>query len=157
MDPRIIQIAKAVRDEVHEFEQEEQAPGVERLAPRETLAGYCAIASYLLISVTDKLGYNLDLVVGRTKMDLKSTLSNHAWTEHEDEIIDLTATQFWTSVKKVHVVKCSNRYYRPIAKNEAAHNELKNRWSNQSPYTYMGDLDNRACKLAQQLAPAQAA
>lgn len=156
MDPRIIQIAKAVRDEVHEFEQEHQAPGY-GLCPHESLAGYCGIASYLLTTVTDKLGYNLDLVVGRTKRNLKSPDSNHAWTEHEDEIIDLTATQFWTSVKKVHVVKCSNRYYRAISKNEAAHNELKHRWSNQSPYTYMVDLDDRACKLAQQLAPAQAA
>jgi hypothetical protein len=155
MDPRIIQIAEAVRDEVHEFEQEEQRPGYGPHA-HENLSGYCAIASYLLISVTDKLGYNLDLVVGRTKMDLKSSLSNHAWAEHENEILDITATQFWTSVKRVHVTKCSNRYYRPIAKNEAAHNELKNRWSTQSPYTYMGDLDERAYKLAQQLAPDQA-
>jgi len=156
MDPRLIQIAEVVRNEIHEFEQEEQAPGYGPFA-HENLAGYCAIASYLLISVTDKLGYNLDLVVGRAKMDLTSVRSNHAWTEHENEIIDLTATQFWPTVKKVHVVKCSNRYYRAIAKNEAAHNEFKNRWSNQSPYTYMTDLDDRAHKLAQQLAPVQAA
>jgi len=156
MDPRIVQIAEAVRDEVHEFEQEEQRPGYGSFA-HENLAGYCAIASYLLVSVADKLGYNLDLVVGRTKMNLKSTSSNHAWTEHEDEIVDLTATQFWTSVKRVHVTKCSNRYYRIIAKNESAHDELKNRWSTQSPYTYMTDLDDRAHKLAQQLTPVQAA
>ena len=156
MNPRLAQIAKAVRQEVHEFEQETPAPGYGS-HPHKDLGGYCAIASYLLISVADKLGYNLDLVVGRAKMNLTSVSSNHAWTEHEDEIIDLTATQFWATVSKVHVVKCSNRYYRAIAKNEDAHEELKIRWSNQSPYTYMTDLDERAYKLAQQLAPAQAA
>lgn len=150
MNQRLANIAKAVRAEMHNFQQSHPNVGCGAY-PQDTLAGYCAISSYLLVTVARRLGFKIDMVVGRANIDLGHDRSNHAWTEYENEIYDLTATQFWKTVKPVHIVKATNRNYKVIVKNKDAHDELKDRWGSQSPYAYVGTLRYRARKIAKQL------
>ena len=150
MNERLFHIAKAVRAEMHNFQQANPDVGCGAW-PHKDLAGYCAISSFLFATVAKRLGFKIDLVLGRAKVDLKYSQANHAWIEYKDNIYDITATQFWKTVKPVHITRTANRNYQELRRNKEAHDELKSRWGSQSPYRYVGTLRYRARKIARQL------
>lgn len=129
------------------------------------LSCYCAIASYFLVMVGRKFGYNLSLVEGAAfdGSDDEFVYSdddkfcefdiNHSWVEHNGKIIDLSAQQFDPSLKKVHVVGVDDNEYWPIKRNNAVRKDFKTNWPNeQSPYTYIKELRKRANELSIKIA-----
>lgn len=128
------------------------------------LAGLCAISSFFFAMVGKKLGYHLTLVEGIAfDGDVKRLqngeqprwggTANHCWVEYNGKIIDITATQFRSKLKKIHVVKDDNKNYWQIHKHNQARHQLKTQWyEEQSPYFYITELRKRAKELSIKLA-----
>lgn len=150
MDQKLLYIAKATRAELESFALKYTAPdcwGVGSGEHHRVLQGYCGIASYFLRMVASSFGYKVDMVTGAADGGYGI---NHSWNVYNRNIIDLTATQFWCSAKKVHVTKITNPRYFPKHINAEA---LKNfhAWSSQSPFAYIGALRYRRAKLIKKL------
>ena len=132
----------------------------------DDLECYCAIASYFLVMVGRRLGYNLALVEGVAFDEDVDALqngeepqcygedaSNHCWVEYNGEIIDLTAKQFNRGLKKVHIVDDDDENYWRLHRHNAARKRLKVEWSDeQTPYSFLPELRRRADVLKTKLA-----
>jgi hypothetical protein len=127
------------------------------------LACLCAISSYFLVMVGRQFGYHLTLVEGLAfDEDIEDLLwdeeldppsSNHCWVEYKGKIIDITATQFDDSVKKVHIVDDTSENYWWITRHNLARQALKRSWpTNQSPYAYIKELRKGVARVKTKLA-----
>lgn len=126
------------------------------------LACYCAIASYFFIMLGRKFGYKMTLVEGIAFDDDVDAMQNgekpafgvnHFWVEYEGKIIDLTATQFDSDLKKVHVVDVDDENYWAMSRNNAARRHLQSIWpKEQTPYLHIVELRKRAKILKTKLA-----
>ena len=105
------------------------------------LSTYCGISSYFLCMVGQKFGYHFDLVEGLAfdsrltdynwgEEDIDPFESNHCWVEYGNLIIDLTATQFDSGLRNVHVtdVDDHDNYY-AMRRGNAVRRALKADWS----------------------------
>ncbi len=155
MDRQLKKIATASRKEMESFARKHNYIG-----SGDDLSCYCGIASYFLVMMGRKFGYNLTLVEGvafeyvddeETIEDLRDQ-TNHCWVEYKGMIIDLTATQF-ALVKKVHIVGAADEKYWPTDRNNTVRKNLKADWpDDQSPYSYLKELRKRANKLSIKIA-----
>lgn len=110
---------------------------VERLSALEggpiCLMGYCGIASLYLESMAKNNNIYTNFIVGqfrsyRRPLDSYRLLSGHVWLEYEDNIIDLTVTQFKNATskirrdfgKKVYVCKSNNPHYLKVDAGDGA-------------------------------------
>lgn len=130
----------------------------------EDLSCLCAISSYFLVMVGRQFGYHLTLVEGLAfdeeiddllsgEEELDPPSPNHCWVEYKGKIIDLTATQFDDSVKKVHIVDATSENYWWIARHNEARRRLKKSWPNeQSPYSYIRELRKGVARIKMKLA-----
>ena len=163
MDRQLKKIVTATRKEMENFARKHNSIGFGG-DPSDDLSCYCAIASYFLVMVGRKFGYNLSLVEGAafdgtgdefeySDDEFADYDINHCWVEHKGKIIDLSAKQFNPSLKKVHVVDVDDNEYWPINRNNAVRKDFKAQWPNeQSPYTYIKELRERANKLSIKIA-----
>lgn len=164
MDKQLKTVAAASRREIESFARKHHNIGFE--GSDKDLSCYCAIASYFLVMVGRKLGYKLTLVEGLAFDDNVEYLQdggelddlfgidpNHCWVEHGGKIIDLSAKQFNSSLQEVHIVDTDDDDYWSLNSNNVVRRNLKNKWpDDQSPYTYLGELRDRAKKVVLQLA-----
>ena len=156
MDRQLRKIATATRAEMENFARKHGGDS------SNDLSCYCAIASYFLVMVGRKFGYNLSLVEGAAFEGDDFTYAddefadydiNHCWVEHKGKIIDLSAKQFNPSLRKVHVVDVDDNEYWPVRRNNAVRKDFKAQWPNeQSPYTYIKELRERANTLSIKIA-----
>lgn len=160
MDRKLRKIATETRAEMESFARKHNDIGYE--GSDVDLSCYCAIASYFLVMVGRKFGYNLSLVEGAAFEGDDFTYAddeftdydiNHCWVEHKGKIIDLSAKQFDPSLRKVHVVDVDDNEYWPVRRNNAVRKDFKAQWPNeQSPYTYIKELRKRANTLSIKIA-----
>ncbi len=159
MDQQLIKIAAATRAEMESFARKH------RIGSSKNLECHCAIASYFLVMMGKKFGYNLTLIEGIAfegppaepyedeDDDENADNLNHCWVEHKGTIIDLSAMQFDSSLKKVHITDIGDEEYWAFRRNNAVRKSLKNEWpGDQSPYSYIKELRKRANKLSIKLA-----
>lgn len=159
MKREVRKIATASRREMEHF----VGQFVEDKYNKDNLGCYCGISSYFLCMVGRKFGYHFTLVEGLAfdsrltdncgEENIDPFDSNHCWVEYEGLIIDLTATQFDSGLRKVHVTDVDDydNYY-AIRRGNAARRALKSGWTqSQSPYGYIKELKRRAKKLQLQL------
>lgn len=131
----------------------------------QDLSCYCAIASFFLVMVGKKFGYNLTLIEGIAFEGPPPELyededddeyvdnPNHCWVEHKGMIIDLSAMQFDPNLDRVHITDIGDEEYWPLKRNNAARKNMRTDWPNeQSPYTYIKELRKRADKLSTKIA-----
>jgi len=162
MDRQLRKIATATRAEMESFARKHTGVGFK--GSDIDLSCYCAIASYFLVMMGRKFGYNLSLVEGAafdgsgdefeySNDEFADYDINHCWVEHKGKIIDLSAKQFDPSLKKVHIVDVDDNEYCPINRNNAVRKDFKANWPNeQSPYTYIKELRERANTLSIKIA-----
>lgn len=163
MNRQLRKIATATRAEMESFARKHNGIGFK--GSDKDLSCYCAIASFLLVMVGKKFGYDLSLVAGSAfdgffgefeyeeDDEFSNYDINHSWVEHNGKIIDLSAQQFDPSLKKVHVVGVDDNEYWPIKRNDEVRKDFKVNWPNeQSPYTYMEELTERANELSIKIA-----
>lgn len=160
MDKQLKKIATAARREMESFARKHNS-----IADASDLSCLCAISSYFLVILGKRLGYNLALVEGLAFDDDIKMLqyeadeetcapgANHCWVEHGGKIIDITATQFEPSLKKVHVVDDDDENYYRMNRHNAARKCLRRDWPQcQTPYSHLPELRRRADKLKMKLA-----
>lgn len=159
MDQQLKKIVDATRAEMESFAREHQHIGFE--GSDEDLSCYCAIASYFLVMMGRKFGYNLSLVEGAAfegayeeiNEDDLDILVNHCWVEYKGTIIDLSAKQFNPSLQKVHVVSTSSDEYWASCRGNEVRKNMKFEWPHdQSPYSYLKELRKRANELSIKIA-----
>ncbi len=161
MDKQLKKIAAAARREMENFVRKHDKYNV------GDLCCYCAISSFFLIMLGRKFGYKMTLIEGSAfagdmkfereglengEVKLSDIMVNHCWVEYDGMIIDLTATQFQKSLKKVHVVEANNKEYLGLNKNNKAKANFRSIWPDeQSPYFYLSELQRRAKKVEEKL------
>lgn len=155
MDKKLKKIATVSRREMESFVRKHDRYNA------EDLAEYCGISSFFLIMLGQKFGYRMTLVEGLAfTNEIEHFLEdgpgsynpNHCWVEHKGMIIDLTATQFRKSLKKVHIVNANNKEYLAINRNNKAKSNFRRTWPHeQSPYSYISELRRRAKKVEEKL------
>ena len=162
MDSQLRKIATASRREMESFAREHVNVG--HKGSDVDLGCYCAIASYFLVMMGRRFGYNLTLIEGSAFEGPPSDLyededdylgsddPNHCWVEYKGMIIDLSAMQFDSSLKKVHVTDIGDEEYWPLRRNNAARKSMKDWPDTQTPYSYIKELRKRANKLSIKIA-----
>ena len=100
------------------------------------LAGYCAIASYFFKAVAKEFGYHVDIIEGRYDVgDGEDYDVNHCWNVYGEHVIDLTAKQFDSKARAIHITEAIDRTYIPFNLNLDAYKSLKSMWPvEQSPF-----------------------
>jgi len=161
MDRRLKKIAIATREEMESFARKHHHIGFGNESS-EDLSCYCAIASYFLVMVGRKFGYRLMLIEGvafERNIDPEDPYScikqlvNHCWVEYDSKIIDLSAKQFDSSLRKVHVANIGVNDYHPVYRNNRVRRNLKAEWpEDQSPYRYIKELRKRAKQVSMRIA-----
>lgn len=157
MDKQLRKIATASRREMEKFSREHSEYNY------DGLACLCAISSYFLAMVGRQFGYHLTLVEGLAFDEYIEDLLwddecceppdvNHCWVEYKGKIIDLTATQFDDSVRKVHIVDADSENYWPINRHNEARRRLKTWPDDQSPYYYIKELRKGVARIKTKLA-----
>jgi hypothetical protein len=98
---KVIRVARTVR---RRAEKEAAALGW----MRSDLGGWCSVVSYAFIQALKKENVNATLVSGWYQDGLGG--AGHFWVELEDQIIDLTATQFGQRHKVYVTDKYNSKY-----------------------------------------------
>jgi hypothetical protein len=104
----------------------------------ENLNGACAIASFALYEFLQKQSLKCKFILG------KYIDNTHCWVELENQIIDLTATQFGSEHKVYTPIKDDN--YCPQYYNKFALNIVRG-WSYHSPYKYIIYWEHDKCLI----------
>lgn len=128
---RLISLAKIARQKVEALSYVENGP--------PHLQGYCGIASKYLQVLANREGINPQFVVGHFRsfyrpLGIYRWHAGHSWIEHENHIIDITATQFKnvsTKIErnfniKVYVSVSTNPHYYEEHSNEEALRIVRN-------------------------------
>jgi hypothetical protein len=128
----LISLARIARKKIEALSKEEGG--------QPHLGGYCGVAARYIEILANNVGLYPEFVVGHFKcynriLDQYYNVSGHAWIEFEDNIIDITATQFRSAItkidrdfnQKVYIAKNSNPHY---AKDYIGHKakETANMW-----------------------------
>ncbi len=162
MDRQLRKIATAAREEMECFARQHRDIGFQ--GSDLDLSCYCAIASFFLVMVGKKLGYKLTLVEGVAFEEIDDLFEepdiedlraqvNHCWVEHSGKIIDLSAMQFNPDLDRVHIVDTCDEEYWATDYDAKVRKNLKKSWPDeQSPYSYMKELRERADKLSMKIA-----
>ena len=109
---------------------------------KKNLCGACGLASYILKDTLNKRYDKYpDLVYG--KYEHAGYLWHHCWVEYQNQIIDLTATQF-KIFDEVYIVDNKNPLYRAELKNKDAM-EFLSKWGGQDPKFYSYRWRNDKC------------
>jgi len=105
------------------------------------MAGYCGIGSLLLHKAASSVNIKTDFILGTFKTSKESKkLSGHCWVEFENNIIDVTASQFGME-SRVYVSTLEDDRYRFIIKNDLAIVSIESSWPNEQKLsTYAKDL-----------------
>jgi len=98
------------------------------------MAGYCGVGSRHLQSLAKSAGIDIDLVYGRYSSKRHS--SGHCWTEYQNKVIDVTATQFFRDHIDAPIYlfdKGFDKRYIPLYRNELA-DEVIRCWTREQNY-----------------------
>lgn len=162
MDRQLRKIATATRAEMECFARQHRDIGFQ--GSDMDLSCYCAIASYFLVMMGKKFGYKLTLVEGvafeevddvfeEPELDDLRQQVNHCWVEYDGKIIDLSAMQFNPDLDRVHVTDTCDEDYWATDYDADVRKGMKKDWPDeQSPYTYLKELRERANKLSMEIA-----
>ncbi len=162
MDRQLRKIATASRAEMECFARQHRDIGFQ--GSDLDLSCYCAIASFFLVMMGRKFGYYLTLVEGVAFEKVDNVFeepdindlreqTNHCWVEYKGKIIDLSAMQFNSDLDRVHIVDACDEDYWPTDRNNAVRQSMKAEWPReQSPYSYLKELRERANKLSIKIA-----
>ena len=158
MDSQLRKIATASRREMESFARKHtgQQSDID-------LSCYCAIASFFLVMVGKKFGYKLTLVEGvafeevddefeEPEIDDLRQQVNHCWVEYDGKIIDLSAMQFDPNLDRVHVTDTCDEDYWATDYDDDVRENLNSWPGDQSPYSYLKELRERADKLSMEIA-----
>lgn len=121
-------IARRVRGQLEKYSTKSQFSTPERLA------GLCAIGSALLAKEFREAGYDAKVIWGRHGMN--GWNGSHCWVISDNEIWDVTATQFEyrSHIPKVVKTTTKNRNYSYIMKRDLSIYKMT-RWpTEQKPY-----------------------
>ena len=107
------------------------------------MAGYCAVGSLLLHRVAEIHSIKTNFILGVFKQTPHSKKkSGHCWLEFEDNILDITASQFGIK-NRIFVTKLNDLRYKVIVKNDLAVFAVEKHWPfEQKPSSYSKDLIN---------------
>ena len=126
---KIRSIAKIVRKKCEVFAKSRASTNYD-FHDKDDLSCMCAVASFVLAEALRKNGFECNVIHGNFSR-YGCYNSEHCWVEVKNKIIDITATQFKSSIPKVYIVSNKNRQF--IDK------EIKNdyqsfyKWSSQMP------------------------
>lgn len=144
----IKRIAEIVRKEI----QRECVEDPSSIGDGDDLFGACGYAAYGLSKVLP----GSELVLG--EYEIKGGVSTHAWIEIDNQIIDITATQFGVNTK-VHIVtktESAARKYRAQVKGRKARAELKlwnypKNWQKNLPRRLKRIVRGKKCLIIQKV------
>lgn len=126
---KIRSIAKIVRKKCEVFAKSEDSTNYD-FHDHDDLSCMCAVASFVLAEALRKNGFECNVIHGKFYLN-GCYRSEHCWVEVKNKIVDITATQFKSSIPKVYIVSDKNPQF--------VDKEIKNgyssfyNWSSQMP------------------------
>lgn len=100
------------------------------------LNGACAIASEALVRLYKLHGIHSTFIEGIYVPEFDEEFdedSNHCWVVINDQIIDITASQFW--LDSIHITSVYDEDYREVRRGQEAINFCKKEWpADQKPW-----------------------
>lgn len=165
MNPIVMNAAETVRREMEVWAKQLEIDqgGFSEIEP-ETLLGGCGIASYLLQRTLARLGVKSTLVMGRYYLDgyacrdlrweeyVDKDRTNHCWLRVENQIIDLTATQFGAE-DRVAVREAGDDRYYVVCEGMKAVRRLFRDWDEQSPTAYPKSMSAMLKQAVKEIRP----
>lgn len=111
----------------------------------EDMNGCCGIASYTLYRVLRKAGYKASIA------SVTNCCEGHCWVELDNNVIDLTATQFDKSLSEIFITNKKDYYKNDVPRFYRNQEKLKfkkyketlkyiKEWDKQSPQIYLSNI-----------------
>jgi hypothetical protein len=103
---KIRSIARIVRKKCEAFAKSEASKNCD-FHNQEDLSCMCAVASFVLAEALRENGLECNVVHGNFYLN-GCYRSEHCWVEVKNKIVDITATQFKSSIPKVYIISNKN-------------------------------------------------
>ncbi len=137
----ILHASKKVRENISNYV-------VENINP-ESFSGACAISAYTLNNVLKRLGYQSEFAIGYFYK--KNFSTSHAFVIVENQIVDISATQFGKSYPEVYITDIDDKQYRVVFVGSKAYKDLGKWVEKQNPFNHKRKLIKIAEKTVKEL------